>query len=130
MYNTSVIVRSLIGPGHGRIRVLVACVDVTARLLFEQGIPMDDISDMKDVYAQVAKSLGKTTNAVSRNAERMANLCWEMSSPQRLEQMLDRSPKELPLSPAPRTILIYLAVYSYLGSPYFEAIDDHPEVFI
>ncbi|MCD7712169.1 MAG: hypothetical protein LUJ25_05530, partial [Firmicutes bacterium] len=33
MYNTSVIVRSLIGPGHGRIRVLVACVDVTARLM-------------------------------------------------------------------------------------------------
>ncbi|MCD8384929.1 MAG: sporulation initiation factor Spo0A C-terminal domain-containing protein [Clostridiales bacterium] len=85
----------------------------------EQGIPTDDISVMKDVYVQVAKSLGKMTNAVSRNAERMANLCWKMSSLQCLEQVLGRSSTEIPLSPAPKTILIYLAVYSYLGFPYF-----------
>lgn len=128
MCNTSVLVRSLISPGHGRICVFVACIDVTAQLMFEQGIPMDDISVMKDVYSQVAEIFGMNVGAVSKNAERMTKRCWEVSSPESLEQIVGRSLKKVSSVPAPKTILQYLAVYSYLETPFFKAIDDHPEI--
>ncbi len=128
MYNTSVIIRSLIGPGHGRVRVFATCIDVMAQLMFEHHIPMDDISVTKDVYPQVAEMFGMKPRAVSRNAERMANLCWSVSSPQRLEEVIGCPLNELPPFPPPKAILQFLAFYTYLETPFYTAIDEHPEV--
>ncbi len=66
MSNTSILVRSLIGPGQEHILGFVACIDETGKLMFEQDIPMIDISVMKDVYSQVAKLFGMKIGTVSK----------------------------------------------------------------
>ena len=57
MTKTESTIRFLFGASRKDIRPLVHAVDITIKLMFSQGIPMDDIRVTHAVYPQVAKRL-------------------------------------------------------------------------
>lgn len=64
MTKTESTIRFLFGASRKDIRPLVHAVDITIKLMFSQGIPMDDIRVTHAVYPQVAKRL-KTLRCIS-----------------------------------------------------------------
>ena len=68
MTKTESTIRFLFGASRKDIRPLVHAVDITIKLMFSQGIPMDDIRVTHAVYPQVAKRL---------NAFRCISLCQD-----------------------------------------------------
>lgn len=66
MTKTESTIRFLFGASRKDIRPLVHAVDITIKLMFSQGIPMDDIRVTHAVYPQVAKRL-KTRSGASQD---------------------------------------------------------------
>ena len=71
MTKTESTIRFLFGASRKDIRPLVHAVDITIKLMFSQGIPMDDIRVTHAVYPQVAKRL-KTRSGASPSAKTTA----------------------------------------------------------
>ena len=109
MTKTESTIRFLFGASRKDIRPLVHAVDITIKLMFSQGIPMDDIRVTHAVYPQVAKRL-KTRSGASPSAK--------------TKEFLGTSLRDLQ---APRDLLFYLAAFSHLGIPFFEAVKRYPE---
>lgn len=65
MTKTESTIRFLFGASRKDIRPLVHAVDITIKLMFSQGIPMDDIRVTHAVYPQVAKRLKTRSGASS-----------------------------------------------------------------
>lgn len=82
MTKTESTIRFLFGASRKDIRPLVHAVDITIKLMFSQGIPMDDIRVTHAVYPQVAKRLKTRSGAspsaktTARRIQRLANACW------------------------------------------------------
>ena len=84
MTKTESTIRFLFGASRKDIRPLVHAVDITIKLMFSQGIPMDDIRVTHAVYPQVAKRLEKrvpgaspSAKTTARRIQRLANACWD-----------------------------------------------------
>lgn len=120
------LVRSILGSARPDIRPLACAVDVVRELLFDKGVPMDDILVTKDVYPVVAKRLSKEPGAVTRRIERLANLCWDAISTKELtKKYIGRHLSDIH---APRDIIIYLAFYQQFGRPFFDVIAEQPSL--
>lgn len=124
--------RFLFGASRKDIRPLVHAVDITIKLMFSQGIPMDDIRVTHAVYPQVAKRLKTRSGAspsaktTARRIQRLANACWDALVERNLvKEFLGTSLRDLQ---APRDLLFYLAAFSHLGIPFFEAVKRYPEL--
>ena len=125
MRKTEAVIYSLIGPGCKNIRPLACTVDIAADMLFNQGIAIDDIQVINQIYPKVAKMLGKSDASVVRSIERMANRCWERASPKQLEEIIG---KQLHDIHAPRDMIFYLAFYIHLETPFYTAIERSPSL--
>ena len=84
MTKTESTIRFLFGASRKDIRPLVHAVDITIKLMFSQGIPMDDIRVTHAVYPQVAKRLktrsGTTSKSSSTEVRPMAWSIFRRSS--------------------------------------------------
>ena len=121
MTKTESTIRFLFGASRKDIRPLVHAVDITIKLMFSQGIPMDDIRVTHAVYPQVAKRL-KTRSGASPSAK----TCWDSLEERNLvKEFLGTSLRDIQ---APRDLLFYLAAFSHLGIPFFEAVKRYPEL--
>ena len=132
MTKTESTIRFLFGASRKDIRPLVHAVDITIKLMFSQGIPMDDIRVTHAVYPQVAKRLKTRSGAspsattTARRIQRLANACWDALVERNLvKEFLGTSLRDLQ---APRDLLFYLAAFSHLGIPFFEAVKRYPEL--
>ena len=117
------IIRSIIGAERTNIRALAVAVDITADVLFIQGVPMDEIAVSKDIYPVVANRIGKTIPPTVRQIERTANLCIDALDDPLMEQYIGRP---LAFRPPPRALIIYLALYLHFGEPFFKVIERDP----
>ena len=112
------------------IRPLACSVDIAIDLMFVQGVPMDDILVMEDIYPEVAKLVknrqGKISSlqAISKRIQRLANLCWDTLVARGLT--LEYLGAPLQDIRAPRDVIFYLAFYVRLDTPFFAAIQQQP----
>ena len=113
MTKTESTIRFLFGASRKDIRPLVHAVDITIKLMFSQGIPMDDIRVTHAVYPQVAKRLKTRSGAspsaktTARRIQRLANACWDALVERNLvKEFLGTSLRDLQ---APRDLLFYSA---------------------
>ncbi len=116
MTRTEDFIQSVLGHGGKGYMPFVLAIDLTAQLLFEEGIAMQDILVTKDVYPVVAKCLRMKHTSASRQILRIANRCWKKLSDTQKEAYIG---KVLPFLEGPRKLLIYFAVYLYSGKPFF-----------
>ena len=130
MTETSIVIRSILGPIRGNISALTYAVDAAIDLMFVQNIPMDDIMVTKDIYPVVAEMLRNRNGsspsiaAVSRRIERLANQCWDALVARNLvEEYIGAPIKDIS---APRDMIFYLAFYVYLDMPFYIAIREQP----
>lgn len=123
MTKTESIIRSILGPIGTDIRPLAYAVDLTSDLIFNQKIPIDELRVTKDIYPVVAVRLGKSSGAVAKKIERLANLCWDAGDADILLKIIGKKIYDIR---APRDMLFYLAYYSHLGVSFFEVIRKNP----
>ena len=116
MTRTGEFVRSVLGRGGKGNMPFVLAIDLTAQLLFEEGIAMKDILVTKDVYPVVAKCLRMKHTSASRQILRIANRCWKKLSDEQKKMYIG---KALTFLEGPRKLLFYFAVYLYSGKPFF-----------
>ena len=132
MTKTETVVRSIFGVSKSNIRPLVYAVDIAIDLMFIQGIPMDDIYVTDDIYPEVSKNFRKrsgescSTKTVTRQIERLSNLCWDILVDRDLVLKYIGAPiRDIR---APRDIIFYLAFYIYFDSPFFAVIQKQPAI--
>ena len=71
------LIRCIIGPGRHEVQTFACAVKITMYQLFHEKTAQDDIVVTRDIYSRVAEQLGKGERTVSRQIQRMGNLCWE-----------------------------------------------------
>ena len=125
MTKEEAIIRSIIGPSCGEVRTLAHAVRIMARLLFSEHMSQDDVQVSTHIYPEVARLTGKTESAVSRQIERVENLCWEHLDAAGQRTYIGKQLRDIR---APRDIMIYLAYYSHFNIPYYEVLKNHPEI--
>ena len=124
MTKTERTIYALIGPTRYNTLPFSAAVDRAVELLFVQNIAMDDIYVTRDIYEPVARSLGKTTAAVSRQIVRLCNLCWDaMMESGEVEQYLGKSIRDLR---APNEMIFYLAFLVHFDKPFYHVVQHVP----
>lgn len=115
MTKTESTIRFLFGASRKDIRPLVHAVDITIKLMFSQGIPMDDtVSPMRSIprspKAEKLRSgaLPRQDNGPADTAA--GNACWDALVERNLvKEFLGTSLRDLQ---APRDLLFYLAAFS------------------
>lgn len=128
MNNAEILLRAILGPVRSDLRPLAFAVEITDDILFSQHISMNDFLVTKQVYPEVAKLTHSTPNSTSRRIERLAHLCWDSLRQQDLvAYYLGRVPS---YPPDPCTLIVFLAVYSHLNIPFFDAIEQYPFLLI
>ena len=125
MTKEEALIRGIIGPTRCEIRVFARAVSVTSHLLFCEGVAQDDILVMSHIYAEVAHQLDRELSAVSRQIERIGNLCWEHLDAEGKQKYIGRQLKDIR---APRDMLFYLAYYLHFHTPYYEVLERWPEL--
>ena len=124
MTKTERTIYALVGPIRYNTLPFSTAVDLAVDLLFVKNIAMDDIRVTRDIYMPIAKRLGKTTTAVSRQIVRLCNLCWDtMSTSGEVEQYLGKSVRDLR---APSEMIFYLAFLVYFDKPFYQVVQDVP----
>ena len=124
MTKTERTIYALIGPTRYNTLPFSAAVDRAVELLFVQNIAMDDIHVTRDIYEPVARSLGKTTVAVSRQIVRLCNLCWDaMMDAGEVEQYLGKPIRDLR---APNEMIFYLAFLVHFDKPFYQVVQHVP----
>ena len=116
MTRTDEFVRCILGRSGKGSTAFVLAIDLTAKLLFEGGIAMQDILVTKDVYPAVAKCLHMKHTSASRQILRVANRCWNKLSEAQKKEYIG---KVLPTLEAPSKLLLYFAVYLHSGKAFF-----------
>ena len=102
-------------------RPLINSVDEVGRLMFEKGVSIYNIFITKDIYPNVASSLNKTLAAVNKSVERLIKTWWNAAAEKGdIAKYIGKSDAERPL---PNYFIYYMAVYTYLGIPYWEAVE-------
>ena len=125
MTKTERTIYAILGPTRYNILPLVCAIERTMNLLFERRVAMEDILVSKDVYLAVARDTHKAPATVSRQIERLANLCWStMKDAGETESYIGKNLHDIH---APSEILYYLAFYIYFDRPFFKVIRREPE---
>lgn len=124
MTKEEALVRSIVGPVRSEVRVYACAIEVTGRLLFLENMALDEIRVTRHVYPEVAAKMGKSLQAVSRQLERIGNLCWDCIGEEGQKKYIGRKIKDIR---APRDMLFYLAYYCHFRAPYFEILTKGPE---
>ena len=125
MTKEEALIRSIVGPARCEVRTFACAVNITRHLLFCENLAQDDILVTKHIYPEVAARTGKSCTAVSRQIERMENLCWEHLDAAGQRTYIGKQLRDIR---APRDIMIYLAYYSHFNIPYYEVLKNHPEI--
>ena len=125
MAKEETLIRSILGPAANDIRSLSCALSVIMHLLFSENIPRDDILVTKHVYPKVARLTGKSPTAVSRQLERLGNLCWEQLGEEQKFMLIGRRIRDIR---APRDMLFYLAYYCQFDMPYYEILKRNPQI--
>lgn len=115
---TEELLRLILGPVRSDIRPLVAAVERTGDLLYQQRVIQSDIHVTTDIYPFVAETVRKKETTIAKSVERLAMLCWESLD---REQMMQIVGKSLNRQPAPREVLFYLAFYVQHQRPFYPA---------
>ena len=129
MLNSVSVVRSILGPARCSVLPLAYAMDITAKRIFIDRIPEDDLKLCDDVCYEVAKRLNKsiTPKSVTRSVERCANRCRdELVKSGRTREYFG---KQMNYIENPRKMVIYLATLMYFEKPYFQMSAEHPEMF-
>lgn len=125
MTKEEAVIRSILGPVRSEIRTFACAVGITVHLLFDERMSQDDIRVTKHVYPEVAKRTGKSYASVSRKLERMGNLCWDNLGEEGRRTYIGRQLRDIR---APRDMLFYLAFYCHFNRPYYEVLEEMPEL--
>ena len=124
MTKTERTIYALVGPVRYNTLPFSAAIDLAMELLFVKNIAMDDIRVTRDIYAPIAKKLGKSTTAVSRQIVRLCNLCWDsMLSAGEVERYLGKSIRDLR---APNEMIFYLAFFVHFNRPFYQVVQNVP----
>lgn len=129
MLNSVSLVRSILGPAKCAILPLAYAMDITAERIFIDHISEEDLKLCDDVCCEVAKRINRSImpKSVIRSVERCANRCWnELVESGRTQEYLGKPMERIE---NPRKMVIYLATLMYFEKPYFQVIDEHPEMF-
>ena len=106
---------NFISPGivlPGRQPLTIA-VTLAAELLEQENA--DEISFTQDIYSRVARQTGRTLPTTERAIYRAVDACWNHGKNANLNQIIGC---ELPVKPAPREFILYLAYYLFTDAPY------------
>ena len=125
MTKEEALIRSIVGPARCEVRTFACAVNITRHLLFCENLAQDDILVTKHIYPEVAARTGKSCAAVSRQIERMENLCWEHLDAAGQRTYIGKQLRDIR---ARRDMMIYLAYYSHFNMPYYEVLKRHPEI--
>ena len=125
MTKEEILIRSILGPIRGGVRTFACAVEITSRLLFEEDMAQDDILVTKHVYPEVARKTEKSYMAVARQLERMGNLCWDRLGKKERDLYIGKQLRDIH---APRDMLFYLAFYCHFDKPYYEVLEENPEL--
>ena len=125
MTKEEILIHNILGPIKGGVRTFACAIELTAHLLFEEHMAQDDILVTKHIYPEVAKMIDKSYLATARQLERMGNLCWDRLGEEGCRLYIGRQLKDIR---APRDMLFYLAFYSYFGRPYYEVLEENPQL--
>lgn len=125
MTKEEILIRSILGLCRKDVRTLAYAVGEAEELLFYRKIPMDDILVTKHIYPAVAERTGKSYKAVSRQIERLGNLCWDSLDEKQKMSYIGKPLKDIR---APRDMIFYLAFYSHFDKPYYEIIYKNPSL--
>lgn len=115
----------IVGSVRSNLRPMALAIRVTEDLLFVQHIPMDDIFVTKCVYPNVARSIDRKPDSVSRRIERLTHLCWDAMQEQNL--VVFYLGRDLKQTPTPGALMVYLAVYTHVQMPFFTFIEQDPD---
>ena len=63
--------------------------------------------------------------AVARQLERMGNLCWDRLGKKERDLYIGKQLRDIR---APRDMLFYLAFYCHFDKPYYEVLEENPEL--
>lgn len=125
MTKSEAVIRTILGPTRRSVTALACAVDQVIELLFVKKIPMSQIQVNQDVYPAVAEQLGQRPQSVARQVERIANCCWEMGDSASLARVIGRT---LPEKQGPKEMLFYLAFYVHLDTPFYQVVEQSPEL--
>lgn len=122
MRKSEILLHSVFGIIRPDIRPFAYALDILVEYLFVKRIPQGDIHITKVIYPAVALELGKTTCAVSRSIERLANLFWDTAYNQ--GRIIEFFGRPLYDTPSTNEILFYLAFFLHFEKPFFAILDD------
>jgi hypothetical protein len=106
---------NFISPGivlPGRVPLTMAVALVAQLLEQEQA---DEIHFTQDIYSRVARQTGRTLPTTERAIYRAVDACWNHGKNAHLNQVIGC---ELPVKPAPREFILYLAYFLFADAPY------------
>ena len=120
MTKTERTIYAILGPTRYNIFPLTCAIDKIVELLFTRSMAMEEILVSKDVYQAVAQDIHKAPATVSRQIERLANLCWAtMRDAGETESYIGKKLYDIH---APSEILYYLAFDIYYDRPFFSVL--------
>ena len=124
MTKTERTIYTLIGPTRHNTLPFSSAVDLAIELLFVRNIAMDDIHVTRDIYAPIARRVGKSVVATSRQIVRLCNLCWDaMVDAGEIEHYLGKSIRDLR---APNEMIFYLAFLIHFDRPFYQVVQTAP----
>lgn len=119
MIKSENLIFSITGPIRADIRPLACAIEVMADLLFHNGIHIDDIRIMEDVYSEVAKTFGGNKHSIARKIARLSHQVWDSFTLDTMEFYLG---KHLFIAASPKELIVYLAYYYEYSQPFFKVI--------
>lgn len=119
------VVYEIIGPGTGVAKDFACAICEAERLLFREGIPVDEIRVTRDIYPAVARQLKKESSAVARQVERYGNLCWETMDDRQKQKYIGKELKDIR---APRDMVFYLAYYVHFEKSFYHVLEKYPSL--
>lgn len=126
MTKTERTIYALVGPTRYNTLPFSTAIDLAIDLLFVQHRAMDDIRVTNDIYVPVAREVKKSVSAASRQIVRLCNLCWDtMLAEGVVEEYIGKPIRDLH---APSEIVFYMAFLIHFDKPFFEVVQDKPEL--
>ena len=116
MTKSESLIRSIIGPVKMDVRPLAFSVEVMEKLLF---------SENKHIYPEVAKKFTRTDGAAERQVERAANYCWDNMNPDQKKKYIGRLIIDIR---RPADMIAYFAFYLHFERPFFQVVEQNPEI--
>lgn len=125
MTKSESLIRSIIGPVKMDVRPLAFSVEVMEKLLFSENRAVDEVHVTKHIYPEVAKKFTKTDGAAARQVERAANYCWDNMNPDQKKKYIGRLIIDIR---RPADMIAYFAFYLHFERPFFQVVEQNPEL--